>query len=378
MLRWPHAPVRRARAEGRDLKLVYYVSGHGFGHATRAAVLCEALKARRPGLNIEVRTAAPARLFSQRAAFVTRPPREIDPGLIQLNGLDIDYAASLAAAEKFLAGWEEAADAESRHLRESGAAFVLGDVPPLAFEAAARAGVPSAAVSNFSWDWVLADYAAAEPRWRPIAERYAAAYARAGELFALPMTAPMPAFAKLTRTPLVARPSAADPRQTRRALQLPPDEERPVVFVSFGGFGPGEMDLRRSEDLSDVRFVGFGAKPRGLKAEWTDLPRAGKLPHVDVMAACDALLGKPGYGTFSEALAQGKRILYLPRVGFAETPFLVTFIESVGTARVLPRDDFFAGRWRGALEALLEQPLKPPVPATGADFIAERLASRLG
>ncbi len=377
MLRCAHAPLRQARAEGRGLKLVFYVSGHGFGHATRAGVLAEALKARLPKLSVEVRTSAPARLFSSRAAFVTRPPRDLDPGLVQLNGLDVDLAASLEAHEGLLARWEETVEAEARHLSAYGAGFVLGDVPPLAFEAAARARVPSAAAANFSWDWILADYAAAEPRWRPVAERYAAAYARAGELFALPMTAPMPAFADAVRTPLVARLSSADPRLTRRALQLPPDEERPVVLVSFGGFGPGELDLRRSEDLSDFRFVGFGPKPKGLKAEWTGLPRAGTLPHVDVLAACDVVLGKPGYGTFSEALAHGKRVLYLPRAGFAETPFLVSFIESAGAARLLLRDDFFAGRWRGALEALLETPAKPALPASGADFIAEKLAPRL-
>ena len=32
--------------------------------------------------------------------------------------------------------------------------LVVGDVPPLAFEAAAEAGVDSVAVANFSWDWI--------------------------------------------------------------------------------------------------------------------------------------------------------------------------------------------------------------------------------
>src|SRR2546423_15703426 len=44
-------------------EIILYVSGHGFGHAVRCAMLCRALLAATPGLTIGVRTTAPAWIF---------------------------------------------------------------------------------------------------------------------------------------------------------------------------------------------------------------------------------------------------------------------------------------------------------------------------
>ena len=48
------------------------------------------------------------------------------------------------------------------------ATVVVGDIPPLAFAAAARAGVPSVAVGNFTWDWIYSGYDAFEQRRRGV------------------------------------------------------------------------------------------------------------------------------------------------------------------------------------------------------------------
>ena len=34
----------------------------------------------------------------------------------------------------------------------------MGDIPPLAFAAAAAAGVPAIALCNFTWDWIYGAY----------------------------------------------------------------------------------------------------------------------------------------------------------------------------------------------------------------------------
>src|SRR3712207_5405853 len=43
--------------------IIYYVSGHGFGHGRRAAEVMAALFRRHPSVEIHVRTSAPAWLF---------------------------------------------------------------------------------------------------------------------------------------------------------------------------------------------------------------------------------------------------------------------------------------------------------------------------
>jgi hypothetical protein len=50
------------------LTVVFYVSSHGFGHASRDIAVIGALSRRRPGARIVVRTSVPAWFFEQPPA----------------------------------------------------------------------------------------------------------------------------------------------------------------------------------------------------------------------------------------------------------------------------------------------------------------------
>lgn len=352
--------------------LLFYVSGHGFGHATRVAALLEALRRRRPRLRLLVRTAAPARLFP--GAEVSRA--ELDDGMAQRGALDVDLPATLAAHERLARRWDSVVVREAGIISRLSPALVVGDIPAAAFAAARVAGVRSAALGNFSWDWIFRRYGKSEPRFRKIAARYAEAYSHAEVLLRLPMACPMPAFRRSEDVPLVARRSALTRARARRRLGLSPRGR--VVLVSFGGFGAGELDARGGDDLSAFAFVGFSAKPRGLKGEWRRLPRFLPMPHVDLVAAADVVLSKPGYGTVAEAVAHGVPLVYVEREGFPEIPALVRYVRMAGAGVPLSRSDFAAGRWAAALETALRKPPPPIIPAIGAEAAAERLLALAG
>lgn len=357
--------------------LLFYVSGHGYGHVTRCVAVLRALRALDPDAPLLARTEAPAWLFEEADADVEVSSAPIDVGMLQSNGLDIDLDATLAAHERFLAGWDQAVTREAEFIRLRRPALVVGDMPALAFAAAAAAGVPAAALGNFSWDWILDYYAARDPRWRPAAQRYRAAYSSAAELLRLPMHGDFPAFApdRITDLPIAVSRSRLSPSEARAAVGA--EDSRPRVLLSFGGFGAGELDLGRGDDLADFVFVGFGPKPRGLKAQWKEFPRKTPVPHVDILAGCDAVIGKPGFGTFAEAVAHKKPMLYLPRADFPEVPRLLAWMERHGRTVLLPREDFYAGRWRAALGALLGvKRAFPEARCDGAELAAARLLER--
>ena len=67
-----------------------YVSGHGFGHAVRAAEVASALLAR--GVHVLVRTDAPAWLFPAGVEYVPGAP--VDVGVVQHDGLELDIDAT--------------------------------------------------------------------------------------------------------------------------------------------------------------------------------------------------------------------------------------------------------------------------------------------
>ena len=65
----------------------------------------------------------------------------------------------------------------------------------------------------------------------------------------------------------------------------------------------------------------------------------------DIMLAADAILGKIGYGTTSEALAHGTPFIFVRRDYFNEEPFLLHLLRTHGFAVEIARRDFFSGNW---------------------------------
>ncbi|MBI3552694.1 MAG: hypothetical protein HY077_09245 [Elusimicrobia bacterium] len=296
--------------------------------------------------------------------------------MLQPNGLDIDLGGTLAAHEAFARGWDAAVEREASFIRRSGARLVVGDIPPLAFAAASRAGVLSVALANFSWDWILSLYAAREPRWKPIVALYRRSYSLAGALLRLPMHGDFPAFRKIEDIPLVVSRSPLGKRRAREILGLARGDRRSAVLLSFGGFGTGPLDLSSPDDLSAFVFVGFGPRPPGLRADWIEFPPRAPVPHVDIVAGCDAVIGKPGYGTFSEAVAHRCRTLRLPRRDFREVPRMTRWMKESGLSVEIRRADFYAGRWKRDLERLFA--LKGPWPRVrldGSEAVARRLSA---
>ena len=145
----PGAPARDHRLPADavpDLPLIVaYVSGHGYGHATRVGEVLRAVRAIEPRPRLTVVTSGPERLYRQAVPgpFALRS-LQCDVGLVQKGALVMDEAATVDAWRAFVAGDNARIAAEARWLGEVGARVVLGDIPPLAFTAAASDQMRSA------------------------------------------------------------------------------------------------------------------------------------------------------------------------------------------------------------------------------------------
>jgi hypothetical protein len=363
----------------RRAELVFYVSGHGFGHATRVAAILAALRARAgPRLRVAALTEAPAWILREADPAVHVAHAALDPGVLQQSALDVDVAATARAHAALGARFEALAAREAERLRAWGARLVAADATPLACAAAARAGVAARLVSNFTWDWVLGAWGEHEPALASAAARYRAAHALAEAAHRLPFHAGFAGVRRILDTPHVAR-EARLPREAVRArLGLAGGDSRPLVLVSFGGHGHGALGRGRVDVGEDFVFTGFGAPPAALAAHWRPAPRELGLSHADLVAGADVLLGKTGYSTVAEALAHRTRFLYVPREDYAEARILAAGLEREGCARPLPRAALEAGRWRAPLEALLATPRPARAPRSdGARVVAEALLEAL-
>ena len=370
--------------------IVFYVSGHGFGHASRTIEVINAVLARRPETRIGVRTAAPRWLFDLtvrgKIAFSTL---ECDTGVVQIDALTLDEADTIRRASAFHSDLVTRAASETRVLRELGAGLIVGDIPPLAFAVGAAAGISSIAIGNFTWDWVYADY----PRVRlapSLLPTIRGAYAKASMALRLPMSAGFESFSNVRDIPFIARHGTRTREEVCKLLKLPAD--KPLVLMSFGTYGVPGVDTDVLAKFKKHVVVSVESQLVGrTKKEAPAAERRGSFISVneeamyyagvryeDVVAAASVVVTKPGYGIISECIANDSAVLYTARGHFPEYEVLVEEMPKYLRAAFISQEDLFSGKWEPHLDKLLAQPKpKKKADTSGADVAAEALLAAL-
>ena len=360
--------------------IVFYISGHGYGHASRQIAVIQALRARRADLRVVVRTSAPRWLFDRSlAAPVDVVPGAVDTGVVQVDSLTVDVAASIDQAWAFHERLPERSEREARWLETQAASLVVADIPPLAFAAAQRAGLPAVGVSNFTWDWIYEAYRpeiASAPELVPAIRR---AYAAAAVAWRLPMHGGFESFQRVVDVPLVGRQSTLDQRDARRRLRLPADQ--PLAFVEFGRYGLAAIDWAAVATITGCGIVLTAEEGRvALDARAVERPflvvseRAlGDRVRTfqDLLRAVDVLVTKPGYGMIAECAANDTAMLYTARGRFVEYDVLVAAMPRFIRSAYIPQDELFRGHWRPHLSALLEQARPSAADVSGAEVVAD-------
>jgi len=366
-------------------RIAFYISGHGFGHASRSVEVVQTLRERVPELSIELRTAVRREPLDRALGntIIDLNMVECDTGMVQLDSLQIDEAESIRRAVAFHTQLSDKSAAEAKYLRTSGVALVIGDIPPLAFTAAAAAGVPSVAIANFSWDWIYSAYAhAAESGLVEILRK---AYRTATIALRLPLHGGLGGLEPVMEDiPFIARSSKREPNDVRRLLGLPLDKT--IVLTAFGVYGLAGVDTRALAASTDYTFVtiDFPGSPQTIDpasgiVRIADEQLYGQgLRYEDLVRAVDVIATKPGYGIISEALANDTALLYTSRGRFPEYDVLVNEMPKYLRAQFIGPDDLLAGRWAAPLEQLLSMPKPNTRPAlNGAAVVADRVLQML-
>jgi L-arabinokinase len=361
--------------------IVFYISGHGLGHASREIEVINSVTRRRPDTRIVVRTSAP-RWFLENAARgpIELQEVEVDTGVVQIDSLRLDEDETALRAARFYATFEPRAEAEAAVLAELDASLVVGDVPPLAFAAAARARVRSMALANFTWDWIYSAYPRFERLAPGVIDVIRGAYARTTRALRLPLHGGFEPMTGVTEDiPLVARRAKDGREAVRRTLDL--GDDAVVVLASFGGYGlrlPYREIARASRFTLVVTDHETGPEDTdtgGPLCRYANKELAARdLHYPDLVAAADVVISKPGYGIVSECIVNGTALLYTSRGQFVEHDLLVTEMPRVLRCRYIPQEDLLTGVWDDAVDALLRQPPPPErLLANGADVAADAI-----
>ncbi len=333
----------------------------------RSHQVIRALASERPDLRIHVRTDAPAWLFVNSPTPVAYSRQALDVGIVQRDSLKMEIAATLDACRRQHERLPEIIERELTFIAANGIRLIVGDTPPLCFEIAARAAIPSISISNFTWDYIYRAYANEHRDFTPLIGAMSAFYAKASLALTLPYPCDTSMFARQQAIPWVARRSLLTREDARKTFQLP--QAATIILLSFGGLGLDRLPWQRLKQQTKFLFVSTGDIRRS-DGNVRFLPEP-QSDYQDLVRACDAIVTKPGYGIVADVLAHQVPMLYTDRGEFPEYPRLVEALRDCATSEYISQDELLDGNLAPYLERLLNQePNWPAIDLAGAKSAA--------
>lgn len=351
------------------MRLYAAISHHGYGHLAQTAPILNALADLAPGLDLIVRSALPTAVLARR---VRAPFRHLeaatDCNFVMHDSLHIDLPASEAAYRAFHADWPRRVATEAEGLAALGVDLVYSNVGYLPLAAARAAGIPSVALCSLNWADIFAHYLGHRPGTGAMLDAMRAAYAGADRFLRPRPAMPMADLGNAFAIPPVAQAGRARQDELRAHLGLKRGDR--IVLIGLGGI-PHRLPVEDWPVLPGVTWLvpdeWGAARPdvRGFDATG--------MVYADLLASADALVTKPGYGSFVEAVRAGVPVLYLPRPDWPEAPYLIDWLRASGRAREIDAARLAAGRLQDDLEALWAMPVPAPIQADGAEVAARHL-----
>ncbi len=338
------------------MHILYFITSHGYGHGVRSCCIANAFPS---DYKITFHTVLPECFFQEE---VKRPfsyfPGEFDCGCIQSDGVTTDIEATLKKYSLIAERNRSYLPDEIKWCKENHVDLIISDITPFAFEVAHKCGIPSIAITNFTWYDIYKEYLQYKPSFAPILDNVLSQYKYADLAIALYPSLSMNYFRKLYPVSLVGRKGNNVRKDICKKFGFSENKKLGLIYV--GNFGMSNAHWNRLENFSDWEFLGVYPLPESPSN--FHLICKDQYAYQDLVTSADTMIAKLGYGSVSECMLNGKPIIYLPRSFFAEYPVLKESIDSWGGGYVLPEKDFYELNWTNALNHSLNAKLAPLSP----------------
>ncbi len=353
------------------MHLVVSISGHGFGHVAQTAPVLNALYGLFPDLRITVRSPVAERHLKSRIRIpFAHLQSEGDIGMVMTSPLAVDIEKSRAAYRAFHADWAMRVKNEARLLETLQADYVLSNVGYLPLAGAALAGIAHAALCSLNWADIYRHYCILAEQDEIIAAQIQACYTDADAFLRATPGMDMEYLPNLVPVAPIAEVGDNRRGELNYRLKLSGDEK--LLLISLGGIA-GRLPVENWPRAAGMRYL--------VQSDWQiehpDAVVIESLPLAfsDLLASSDALICKPGYGSFVEAACCNVPVLYVGRPDWPESPALVAWLNQHGRCREFAHGELLRGDMQ--LERLWHMPAPQTVSAAGMNQVAAWLAEKL-
>jgi hypothetical protein len=359
--------------QGMSPHLLVAVSGHGYGHFAQVAPVLNALHGVLPDLRLTLRTPLAREHLAARLVMPFEwQAAEDDFGMVQHDALEVDAAASMARYRTLHRDWESHVQRVTGELVAVRPDLVLADVPYLTLAAASRAGIPALAMCCLNWLDIFRHYCGDEPLAGTILAQMREAYASAALFLRTEPAMPMPELGNVRDIGVVAA-SACNRRSMLEEAGLVAPGER-LLLVAMGGIAH-RLPVERWPQQAGLRYLLPGAW--NIRREDAIAIEETGFTFSELLASSDAVLTKPGYGTFTEAAVNGIPVLYVARRDWPEQPWLIAWLAQHGRCREVSAAELLRGEFGDALLELTRAGSSPAVLADGVRMAVDAIRGML-
>lgn len=365
-------------------RLLFAISAHGLGHLGQAAPVCNALHALRPDVALSVWSALPVDTLRQRIHVpFTHIANPCDIGFSMHDALHVDIEASWQRYLERDRDWPRYLEEACSIVRAAQPDLIVSDVGEMPLAAGQALDIPTMAMSSLNWADMARAYFADLPNSSGILDRLTAIYDNSTCALRLTPGMPMRSCNELILPPLGAISTLPRKVFDQCLVDRLPLTNRPRLLIGMGGIETRlPLDQWPKQQSFNLLVANQPAlAPQGDAARGIVNADALRGHHgwsfCDLLAGCDAVICKPGYGTFVEAALAGIPVLYIKRPDWPEQATLIRWLHEHARCAELAMADLRRGKFDEAVAALMAQPPQTPLPHDGATIAAQAILNLL-
>jgi hypothetical protein len=347
------------------LHLFVDISSHGFGHLAITGPVLNALAEIVPDLQLTIRTRLPTGKLQQR---IHLPFKQItgssDFGFEMIDATHINYQASSQAYREAHINWDDRVKQEATFLEQLQPDMVLSNVSYLPLAGAKLAGIPAISICSLNWADLFLHFFGHHVWANEIHQQMLDAYRSAQTFIRITPGMPMPQLSQTATVGPIAK------LGKKHDIGLGADK---AILVALGGVSH-HLPIDCWPRLPGIRWLVARdwqiTHPDAINFE------SFGLNFTDLLCSVDAIVTKPGYGTFTEAACNGTPVIYQRRNNWPEQDCLIKWLHQHVAALEIPEQSLLEGELGSSLERLWQQ-AKPPAPVPSGAESAAKIIKKL-
>ena len=375
--------------------LLLFVSSFGFGHLTRTIAITRRLLSMSDKINIVLIGSSEHCSFFQRSLRMNNKKFKnrlethkiiTDIGLyFDKFSIKPDVDKSIKQAYNFYVINKEKISKKLENIAKSYSnALIYSDISPLAFELANKSDIYSIAASNFDWYSIFKNLPVKTDKIREkqkrVSESLKESYSKSNLLIKLPLSdyenfIPLES-KEIMEVGFFARQKTMNKSEFQSRYGLSGNDI--VVFVSLGmklqmDFTIIEKNMKKSTE-KPVKF--FTSHINNPPENIFSIP-SEETEGQNWIGNSDIFIGKPGWGSISECVMNGVKMLLVPIQSNIESKKLLNKSLQIGGTLELPSNEFEEMEWVSNVQNMKIPEYKKDIDKTGATAITERILNLL-